>query len=331
MSETEYLHFSGFHHLTAVSADIRENKRFYTETLGLRLVKRSVNQDDVSAYHLFYADKAGSPGTDVTFFDWPMEKEQRGNRTVTRTGLRVRSEASISYWHERLASLGVKVAEPTVRDGRTYLDFEDPEGQRLSLVVDGGAGDDPVSWEGTDVPPEHQLRGLGPITMTVPRLEGTDLVLRRVMNMRRVRDYSNPDSPKHTVHVYEMGAEGQAGPHAELHVAVHPDLPTARPGAGGVHHVAFRTPNSREYDAWAERLTQVGVANSGPVDRYWFRSLYFREPNGVLFEIATDGPGFTVDEELSSLGEKVILPPFLEPHREQIVADLKPLDTAEVA
>src|SRR5690606_37253882 len=131
-----------------------------------------------------------------------------------------------------------------------------------------------------------------------------------------------PDSAKHTIHVYQMGA---GGPAAELHVAVRPDLPAARPGAGGVHHVAFRTPND-DYDAWSDRLNSLRVANSGKVDRFWFRSLYFREPNGVLFEIASDGPGFAVDEDSDALGEKVVLPPFLEPQRDRIVANLKPID-----
>ncbi|GMA15245.1 ring-cleaving dioxygenase (plasmid) [Deinococcus metallilatus] len=317
------LHFSGIHHLTAVSANIRENKRFYTQDLGMRLVKRSVNQDDTSAYHLFYADKVATPGTDLTFFDWPVERERRGNHTVTRTALRVKDDQSLRYWQDRFGKLGIRHGDLTERDGRLYLDFEDPEGQRLSLVTDGGAGDAPTPWEQSPVPAEHQLRGLGPITMTVPNLRTTDLVLQKVMNLRPVREYPDPESPAHTVHVYEMG---EGGPHAELHVAVRPDLPPAHPGAGGVHHVAFRTPNDEQYHAWNERLNQFGIRSSGEVDRHYFRSLYFREPNGVLFEIATDGPGFGVDEDMATLGEKTILPPFLEPRRAQILAGLKPLD-----
>jgi glyoxalase family protein len=146
--------------------------------------------------------------------------------------------------------------------------------------------------------------------------------LTRVFNMRQVRDCPHPDNPGTRVHVFEMG---NGGPHAELHVAVQPDLPVARQGAGGVHHVAFRTPDAN-YDAWAGRLNEFAVPNSGKVDRFWFRSLYVREPNGVLFEIATDGPGFAVDEDPATLGEQVVLPPFLEPHRQQIVANLKPID-----
>lgn len=317
------LQFSGIHHLTAVSADIRENKRFYTQDLGLRLVKRSVNQDDTSAYHLFYADKVGTPGTDVTFFDWSVPRERRGNHTISRTALRVRDETSLRYWQGRLAELGIEHGEITERAGRPHLDFEDPEGQRLGLVVDGGAGDPPVTWEGSTVPSEHQIRGLGPITLSVPDLHGTDLVLTRVMNMRPAGRYPDPEAAGREVHVYEMG---EGGPHAELHVAVRPDLAPAHPGAGGVHHVAFRTPDDEQYRAWAERLDRVGISNSGPVDRYYFRSLYFREPNGILFEIATDGPGFGVDEDLATLGEKTILPPKFEGRRAQILAGLKPID-----
>ncbi len=321
------LYLGGFHHLTAISADIRGNKRFFTQTLGMRLVKRSVNQDDVSAYHLFYSDGVGSPGNDITFFDWPAPRERRGNRSVTRTGLRVAGEASLRYWLARFAELGVPHGDVTDRDGRLALDFEDPEGQRLALVDDGGAGDPPVPWDASPVPAEYQIRGLGPVVMTVPELANTDAVLQRVTNMQPVRTYPDPESREHTVHVYDMADPGAgSGAHAELHVAVRPDLPPAGSGAGGVHHVAFRTPNGEQYQAWEERLRAFGIPNSGQVDRYYFRSLYFREPGGVLFEIATDGPGFAVDEDASTLGEKVVLPPFLEPRRERILAGLKPID-----
>jgi glyoxalase family protein len=311
----------GIHHLTAISAQIRENKWFFTETLGMRLVKRSVNQDDVSAYHLFYADALGSPGTDVTFFDWPVPRERRGGRSIVRTNLRVDGSNGMDYWVDRFDQLGVKHETPTVRDGRLTLDFEDGEGQRLALIDDGGAGE-AHPWDKSPVPAERQIRGLGPIVISVPDLAATDLVLQQVMGMRPARTYPVPDNPEDTVHVYEMSGGGED---AELHVAVQPGLPPAAQGAGGVHHVAFRSTDA-DYDAWASRLNEMRVPNSGKVDRYWFRSLYFREPNGVLFEIATEGPGFGVDEDMATLGEKVVLPPFLEPHRAEIVANLKPID-----
>ncbi len=316
------MELTGIHHLTAISAAIKENHRFYTQTLGMRLVKRSVNQDDVSAYHLFYADAKGSPGTDLTFFDWPVPRERRGTRSIVRTCLRVKGEATLNWWVDRFEESKVPHSGVTERDNRLTVRFEDPEGQRLALVNDGGAGDPPVAWERSPVPEEHQIRGLGPIVISIPTLNPTDTLLTRVFNMRLVRDCPHPDKPGTRVHVFEMGA---GGPPAELHVAVQPDLPVARQGAGGVHHVAFRTPDA-DYDAWAERLKEFDVPNSGKVDRFWFRSLYVREPNGVLFEIATDGPGFAVDEDPATLGETVVLPPFLEPYRHQIVANLKPID-----
>ena len=313
------MHLTGIHHLTAISAAIKDNRRFYTQTLGMRLVKRSVNQDDVSSYHLFYADAKGSPGTDLTFFDWPAPKERRGTRSITLTCLRVTGADTLAWWAARLTELGIRHDEIVERDGRLTLAFEDPEGQRLALVDDGGKGDPPVPWDRSPVPVERQIRGLGPIVMSVPMLDPTDVLLTQVLNMRPVRDY--PHAGTH-VHVFEMGT---GGAHAELHVAVQPDLPQARQGAGAVHHVAFRTPDA-DYDAWAERLNEFGVPNSGKVDRFWFRSLYTREPNGVLFEIASDGPGFGVDEDEATLGEKVVLPPFLEPDRERIAANLKDID-----
>ena len=316
---------TGIHHLTAVSAAIRENHRFYTQALGMRLVKRSVNQDDVKAYHLFYADAVGSPGTDMTFFDWNMPREQHGTHSLTRTSLRVTGSHALTWWAQHLRSQNVTMSSEGIveRDSRLSLEFEDFEGQRLALLDDGGQGDAPVAWAASPVPIDYQIRGLGPIKMSVPDIRKTDQVLTKAMNMRPEREYTHPENGDHTVVVYAMGA---GGPHAELHVAIQPNLPVARPGAGGVHHVAFRTPTEEQYHAWAAHLNALGIQNSGEVDRYYFRSLYFREPNGILFEIATDGPGFAVDEEAATLGETVVLPPFLEPHRQAILANLKPID-----
>ena len=317
----------GLHHVTAISADIRENHRFYTRVLGMRLVKRSVNQDDVSAYHLFYSDAAGTPGNDLTFFDWPVPRESRGTRSIARTGLRVAGEEALTWWADRLREQGVEIGEIVERDGRRTLDFEDPEGQRLALVDDGGNGRDPVPWDASPVPPAFQVRGLGPVVLSVPSVTGIARLLTDVLRMREVRAYSSPVHGLPHVHVFEMGdgtADGDPG--VELHVAVQSQAPPARQGAGGVHHVAFRTPDEAQYHAWTRRLGEAGVPNSGEIDRFWFRSLYFREPNGILFEIATDGPGFAVDEDPETLGEKVVLPPFLEHRREEILRGLKPID-----
>ena len=316
------MQLTGIHHLTAISAKPRENLAFYTGLLGMRLVKKTVNQDDVSAYHLFYADGKANPGTDLTFFDFPAAPERRGTNSISRTGLRVAGEKSLGFWRDRLKAAGGVTRDVMEVDGRLTLPFEDGEGQRLVLVDDGGAG--PSSpWENSPVPAEHQIRGLGPIVLTVHDLSRTAFVLTEVMNMRRVRAYAAHGAE---IHVFAMGeARGQGGPAAELHVEVNPDLPQARQGAGGVHHVAFRTPDKEQFDEWVKRTAQFGVRSSGEVERFYFKSLYFREPNGILFEIATDGPGFTADEPLETLGERLALPPFLEGRRAEIEAGLKPL------
>ncbi len=309
----------GFHHLTAVTAQPRQNLQFYTGTLGLRRVKKTVNQDDVSAYHLFYGDGAASPGSDITFFHWPAARERRGGRSIVRTGFRIGHGATLGWWQQRLCDVGVAGISLTERDGRPTLDFEDPEGLRLSLIVDEKSKAAPL-WEKSSVPAEHQLRGLASIHLSVSDFAGNAEILTKVMNMKSVREYELEDQH---VHVFQM-AEG--GPHAELHVRVETDALVTRHGAGGVHHVAFRTPDSEQYQRWIDRLEEKKIPNSGPVDRFYFRSLYFREPNGILFEIATDGPGFDADEPLAQLGERLSLPPFLENRRAEIEAGLPSLD-----
>jgi glyoxalase family protein len=315
------MQLTGIHHLTAISAKPRENLAFYTGLLGMRLVKKTVNQDDVSAYHLFYADGNANPGTDLTFFDFPAAPERRGTNSISRTGLRVAGEKSLGFWRDRLKQAGAHVGDVVEVDGRLTLPFEDGEGQRLVLGDDGGAGSS-SPWERSPVPAEHQIRGLGPIVLNVHDLARTAQVLTGVMNMRRARDYAAPDASA-PIQVFAMG---EGGPAAELHVIEGKDLQEARQGAGGVHHVAFRTPDEAQYHAWARRLNELGIRNSGEIDRFYFRSLYFREPNGILFEIATDGPGFATDEPMETLGEKLALPPFLEPRRAQIEAGLKPIE-----
>ncbi|MCJ2096462.1 ring-cleaving dioxygenase [Methylobacterium sp. J-072] len=310
------MQLTGIHHLTAVTARAAENVAFYTGTLGLRLVKKTVNQDDVSAYHLFYADGLASPGSDITFFDWPAPRERRGSNSITRTHLRVPGEGAVIWWHTRLREAGSVVAEPALRDGRLTVDFEDPEGQRLALVDDGGTGPE-HPWDASPVPAAYQIRGLGPIRLSVPDPSRTAAVLTDLLGMRRARSFETGDG---AVDVYAMGP---GGPAAEIQLLADASAP-AQQGAGAVHHVAFRIPDA-EYGAWADRLKVARVPSSGPVDRYYFRSLYFREPNGILFEIATDGPGFTADEPLESLGARLALPPFLEPRRAAIEAGLKPL------
>ena len=234
-----FMQLHGIHHLTAITANARGNYNFYTDILGMRLVKKTVNQDDVAAYHLFYADGKGTPGTDLTFFVWPATPEQRGTHSIVRTGLRISGDSTFEWWRSRFRSHNVRHGGVAERDGRLTLDFEDPEGQRFSLIDDGGAGS-AHPWERSSVPPEHQIRGLGPITISIPRLDRTERILIDVLGMRAVRQYGLDANS--TVHVYEMGP---GGPAAELHVAVEPELPFARQGAGGVHHVALAHDQSR--------------------------------------------------------------------------------------
>jgi glyoxalase family protein len=314
------LGLDGVHHLTAITANGKANHAFYTQVLGLRLVKKTVNQDDVSAYHLFYADAEGSPGSDITFFVWPAAPERRGTRSVTRTGFRVGNETTLAWWQRRLSDAGIIQSAIVARAGRSTLDFEDPEGQRLSLVADesGPAG---RPWGQSPVPPEHQIIGLGPITLSVPRLEPTAEILTCVMHMTPIVDATATSNGAPRLHRFRMRGEGLG---QELHVLVEPDQSPARQGAGGVHHVAFRTADV-DYARWAQHLDEAGIRSSGPIDRFYFRSLYFREPGGILFEIATDGPGFAVDEAKESMGRRLALPPFLEPRRTEIEAGLDPL------
>jgi glyoxalase family protein len=321
MEGRDGLELGGLHHVTAVTADAPGNLAFYTRVLGLRLIKKTVNQDDVSAYHLFYGDRMGNPGTEVTFFDWPrMGPHVPGVGDIGGIALRVPGPDALEWWARYLETAGVVHIGIVERGGRLTLDFADPEGQRLQLVDDGGA-DGGIAWEHSPVPAAYFIRGLDGVTLTVRRLAPMAQVLTDVLGMRQDRRYERNG---YTVTVFVMAA---GGPGTEIHVEERPAASRAQLGAGGVHHVAFRTPNQTEQAAWMTRIRGAGIMTSDLIDRFYFRSLYFREPNGILFEIATDGPGFTTDEDAEHLGEKLALPPFLEPHRREIEAGLRPLET----
>ena len=316
------MELGGLHHVTAVTADAPGNLAFYTRVLGLRLVKKTVNQDDVSAYHLFYGDKLGNPGTEVTFFDWSrIGAHVPGAGDIAAIALRVPGADALAWWERRLTESGVNHGGVVERGGRLTLDFTDPEGQRLQLVDDGEAPGG-VPWSGSPAPASSFIRGLDGVTLTVREAQPTVEVLTAVMGMQEERQYERED---HLVTVYVMAG---GGPGKEVHIEERPDLRRTRVGAGGVHHVAFRTPNAAEQSAWMTRIRSAGIPTSDLVDRFYFRSLYFREPNGILFEIATDGPGFATDEDAARLGETLALPPFLEPRRAQIEAGLRPLKTS---
>ena len=323
---TAMLRLGGVHHVSAVSAHIDRSHDFYTQVLGMRPVIRTVNQDSPTMYHLFFGDGAGTPGSDVTVFDIPLAApERRGNNSITLTALRIDGEASFAYWAKRLDAFGISARPMTTRDDRRVLDFEDLEGTQLSLIDDGGAGA-AFSWDESPVPAEHQIRGLGYTTITVPELEATHQFLTEALGLRHIRSYPVADAAPDRAHVYAIG---DGGAHAEVHVVVRPGLPRSRHGAGGVHHVALRIPDGQRVTDWAARLDAFGYGNSGVVDRHYFASVYVREPNGVLFELATDGPGFEVDGPLD--GERLSLPPFLEPRRAEIEAQLRPITTTRLA
>jgi glyoxalase family protein len=319
---------SGLHHVTAVTGDARGNLSFYTQQLGMRLVKKTVNQDDTSAYHLFYADAHGSPGTDLTFFDWPNTRPRRhGYGTIGATSLRVTGTDTLAWWARRLTGAGVQCEDVADRAGRASLRFRDPEDQVITLVDDGGqAGGTP--WEHSPVPPERAVQGLGPILLTQAILDPTATFLTSVLGFRESGRFTDsltqPDGAAAQSEVFVFST-GEGGSGAEVHVAIAPKSGRGLVGRGGVHHVAFRTPDDEQHTAWQAHLARLGVGVTPVIDRFYFKSLYFREPGGVLFEIATDGPGFTADEPKESLGERLALPPFLEPHRGPIEAGLVPL------
>jgi len=311
----------GIHHVTAVTAKIGQNADFYTNFLGLRLVKKSVNQDDVSAYHLFYADKIGSPGTDMTFFDWPqIGPDIQGTDSIASTAFRVNGQAALRYWIERFDGRGIEHHGLETFAGRDIVRFADPEGQRLVLVDDGNVDYEGEIWDETEVPVEFALRGFYAVMLSVPRLANVEPILSQLLQFSEAQRATYPSGQEMVIYTMDGG-----GPGRELWVMEEPEQRSARLGAGGVHHVAFRVTDEDEQSYWHQRIRDVGLPVSGIIDRYYFKSIYFRISNGILFEIATDGPGFATDEPLESLGERLALPPFLEPRREQIEADLKPI------
>jgi glyoxalase family protein len=318
----------GIHHVTAITGDVSVNVAFYTQILGLHLVKRSVNQDDVSAYHLFYADEVGSPGTDLTFFDWPLAgPDRRGSGTIGAIAFGVHGREALQWWAQRFDAFKVphEGIQERGEDGRVVLTFQDPEGQRLELVDDGGRLQG-IPWKGSPVPAEMAIRGLYAVRLIERDLEPTASFLTETLGFRRSGTYQSEQHS--TVYIFEVGP---GGPGAEVHLDVRPEERHGHPGIGGVHHVAFRTPRDEEHMQWRSRVAEHVSQITPVIDRFYFRSVYFREPGGVLFEIATDGPGFATDEDIAHLGEKLVLPPFLEPRRHEIEKNLRPIIPFKIA
>jgi glyoxalase family protein len=317
---------NGLHHVTAVTAKAQENFNFYTQVLGMRLVKKTVNQDDVSAYHLFYADKLGSPGTDLTFFDWAMGPNRNGPGSIASTALRVPSRKALVWWAGYLTRQGIEHSGVVDFHGHEMINFTDPEGQHLSLVNDEDAPDGGIPWEKSTILAEYAIRGLYASTLIARRLDLTERVLTEVMGYERAAEYETGPDERTVVYELDGGGAGK-----EIWVVEQPKQPHGQLGAGGVHHIAFRVADDEAQRYWRERLVSYGLGVSDFIDRFYFHSIYFRIPGGFLFEIATDGPGFTADEDLETLGEQLALPPFLEPHRARIAAGLKPIETVVMA
>ncbi|EMY4794890.1 TPA: ring-cleaving dioxygenase [Bacillus pacificus] len=307
----------GHHHISMVTKNANENNQFYKNVLGLRRVKMTVNQDDPSMYHLFYGDKTGSPGTELSFFEIPLVgKTYRGTNAITRIGLLVPSEDSLHYWKERFETFDVKHSEITTYANRPALQFEDAEGLRLVLLVSNGEKVEHwETWEKSEVPAKHQIQGMGSVEMTVRRLDKMASTLTEMFGYTEV-------SRSEEEAIFQS-IKGEA--FGEI-VVRYLDGPTEKPGRGSIHHLAIRVKNDAELAYWEEQVIQRGFQSSGIIDRFYFKSLYFRESNGILFEIATDGPGFTVDGDVEHLGEKLDLPPFLEDQRAEIEANLAPIE-----
>ncbi len=307
-------HVHGLHHVTAIAGDAQENLDFYAGILGMRLVKRSVNQDDPSTYHLFYADAEGSPGSDLTFFPWSqLAPKQEGVGLTSEVALAVPSGA-LGYWTERLAHYGIGTGEPETRFGERVLPVNDPHGLAVSLI-ETTDGRDFAPWTRSPVPEEHQIRGLHAVRLAERDLSTTAQFLTRVMGFTAMGEEGG---------WHRFGVEG-GGSGRHLDILELPRSERGRWGIGSVHHVAWRVDDVPEQMELQRAVRDAGRRPTELIDRFWFKSVYFLEPGGVLFELATDGPGFGIDEDASTLGERLILPPWLEPRRTEIEAGLPPL------
>ncbi|GAA2797212.1 ring-cleaving dioxygenase [Saccharopolyspora taberi] len=304
---------SGLHHVTAIAGNPRRNAEFYLRTLGLRLVKTTVNFDAPDVYHLYFGDEAGRPGTLLTFFPFDgVAPGRRGNGQATTTAFSVPA-ASIGWWQRHLRAAGTDVGEVAERDGEQALTFHDPDGLELSLVAHP-QGDPRDPWDGGTIPAEHGIRGLHSVTLSTADEAGTVGMLEE-LGLRSAWQDGNR----------LRFAAGDGGPGALVDVAVDPRGTHGLVAGGTVHHVAWRVPDEATQERWRAELVERGAEVTAILDRQYFRSIYFREPGGTLLEIATDRPGFDVDEPLLELGRALKLPPWLEPDREQIEAALPKL------
>lgn len=311
---------TGIHHVTAITSSAEKNYEFFTYVLGMRLVKKTVNQDDIQTYHLFFADDKGSAGTDMTFFDFPnIRKGVHGTNEIAKTSFRVPTDAALDYWVKRFDRLGVKHTGIQVQFGKQTLSFVDFDDQYYQLISDelnkGVASGTP--WQKGPIPLEYAITGLGPVFIRIADFDYFKEVLERVMLFKEIDQVG-------AYHLFEVGEGGNG---AQIIVEHNEILPIARQGFGTVHHAAFRVDDRAMLDEWTERFESFGFRTSGYVDRHFFESLYTRVAPQILFELATDGPGFMGDEEYETVGEKLSLPPFLEPKRAEIEKMVRPINT----
>ncbi|OAB40096.1 ring-cleaving dioxygenase [Paenibacillus glacialis] len=310
----------GIHHVTAITSSAERNYEFFTYVLGMRLVKKTVNQDDIQTYHLFFADDGGNPGTDMTFFDFPgIQKGAHGTNEISKTSFRVPSDVALDYWEQRFTRLDVQHEGIKVMFGKKVLSFVDFDDQQYQLISDehneGVASGTP--WQNGPVPLEYAITGLGPIFIRIANIDYFKELMEKVMLFKEI-------AQEGSFHLFEVGEGGNG---AQVVVEHNANLPQGYQGYGTVHHVAFRVEDRNVLEEWIERLESFKIASSGYVDRHFFESLYARVAPQILFEFATDGPGFMGDESYETLGEKLSLPPFLEPRREQIEKLVRPIDT----
>lgn len=310
----------GLHHVTAITSSAEKIYEFFTVVLGMRLVKKTVNQDDIKTYHLYFTDDVGAPGTDMTFFDFPgIPKGFHGTNEIAKTSFRVPNDAALDYWVKRFDKYEVQHTGIKEQFGKKTLSFSDFDDQQYQLISDqnnvGVASGTP--WQKGPVPLEYAITGLGPIFVRTSYFDYFKQLLEEVLLFREIEDHES-------FHLFEMGEGGNG---AQVIIEHNTTLPEAQQGFGTIHHVAFRVKDRSELEDWQRRLQESKLPNSGYVERYYFGSLYSKVAPHILFEFATDGPGFMEDEPYETLGEKLSLPPFLEEKRDDIERIVRPIDT----
>ncbi|HET7579823.1 MAG TPA: ring-cleaving dioxygenase [Bacillales bacterium] len=310
----------GIHHVTAITSSAEKNYEFFTYVLGMRLVKKTVNQDDIQTYHLFFADDEGNPGTDMTFFDFPgIPKGTHGTNEISKTSFRVPSDAALDYWVKRFDRLDVKHQGIQEQFGKKVLSFVDFDDQQYQLISDEQNQGVPAGtpWQKGPIPLEYAITGLGPIFVRIHNFDYFKEMMEKVLLFKEI-------DKEGSLHLFEVGEGGNG---AQVIVEYNAVLPNARQGYGTVHHSAFRVEDHAGLEEWIQRMQRFQLPNSGYVNRHYFESLYTNVAPQILFEIATDGPGFMGDEPYETLGEKLSLPPALEPKRKKIENYVRPIDT----